>query len=145
VNSKLFDTQDALETLLSGSTDLTGVPVHLGTPLKLSDLKEVVWVSGEVDDWNQVYAVSGLQATDETFVIRVHALVTVTGKFVDGRNRIKALVQAIEDVVAANRQLSGNVELAKVTNIALEEARLDERRHQVLATVYVNCRANLVA
>ncbi|CAB4218386.1 hypothetical protein UFOVP1608_25 [uncultured Caudovirales phage] len=145
MNSNLFATQDAFKTLLSASTDLTGVPIHLGTPLKISDLKEVVWVSGEVEDWVQEYRVSGLQATDETFVIRVHCLVTVTGNYVAARDRAKTLLQAVEDVVASNRTLSGTVVLAKVTNLALEEARADERRHQVLATLYVNCRANLVA
>lgn len=145
MNSALFEAQDELKTLLDASAGLAGVTKAIGTPLKLSDLKEVVWVSGEVEDWSQSYRVTGLGAKDESFVIRVHCLVTQTGDYTAARNRAKAFATAVEDTITANYTLNGKVELAQVTSAAMEEARLDERRHQVLITMYINCRAWLTA
>lgn len=145
MNSNIYDAQDALKTLITNAPALAGVTKSLGTPLKLETLKEVVWVSGEVSEWNQDYRVSGLQAKDETFQLRVHCLVTKTGDFKAARDRAKSFATAVEDVVAANHTLSGTVELAQVRSGAIEEARLDDTKHQVLITVYINCRAWLSA
>jgi hypothetical protein len=141
MNSKLYDAQDELKTLLDAAAGLNGVTKALGTPLKLSDLQEVVWVSGEVEDWNADFRVTALQAKDETFVLRVHCLVTRTGDYKAARDRAKTFAQAVEDTIRNNYTLNGAVELAQVKSVALEEARLDERRHQVLITIYVACRA----
>jgi len=145
MNSKLYDAQDALKAILDDAEGLAGITKSLGTPLKLSDLKDVVWVSGEVEDWNQDYRVTSLLAKDETFVLRVHCLTSITGDYRAARNRVKSFAEAVEAVVSENYTLNGTVELAQIRSGAMEEARLDERRHQALITLYISCRAWLTA
>lgn len=145
MNSKLYDAQDELKSLLIGAPDLAGVPKHLGTPIKLDTLREVVWISGEVEEWNQEYRVTGLQAKDESFTIKVHVLVTKSGDYEATRNRARALAAAVEETISANYTLNDTVELAQIRAGAVEEARLDDRQHQVLITLYINCRAWLTA
>lgn len=136
-NSKAYAAQDALKALIA--TALPTVQVSLGTPARMPE--EAVWVSGEIDDWAQAYAVSGLQASDETFTLRVHCLTTWTGDYAGMRARIKTLSDSIETAVKAAPTLSGAVELIRPDSFVLEEALVDDRRRQGLLTIFFACRA----
>ena len=145
MDTKLFDAQDALKALLDASVALTDIPKSLGAHPQLSDQDDSVWISGEVDDWNQVYNVSGLTASDEDFVLRVHCVASTAEGYVGTRNRAKSFLAAVSAIVAANPHISGTVTLAKITRLAMEEAVRDERRHAVLITAYISCWTTLVS
>lgn len=144
MNSAIYDAHDALETLLAASSPLTAVFKGQGTPMDLATGIDAVWISGEVDNWNEDYRETGLQSKDETFIIRVHCLATVIGDFKAARAMIKTYGQAVEAAVIANHTLTGTVNLAQIKAGAIEETRYDDRRHQALLTLYVNCYAYLV-
>lgn len=140
VRSKLWATQEALATMIQASPSIGTLLVKVGTPVDYGP--ENVYVASEVNEWNASYAVSGVRAKDETFVLRVGILVTRLGtEFLPARDRVKALGEIVEDVIAADRTLSGNVELAVIERAELDDMMLDERRRGVLLTIYVRCRA----
>lgn len=140
VRSKLWDAQDELYALLDAASALNGVQVTLGRPTK--EDTDSVWVSGEVSDWLAEYQVSGLAAKDETFSLRVGILCVRLGtEYVKVRNAVKALGEAVEDVVAANPTLGGTVMLAQIRNARVEETLTDERHRAVQLSIDVECRA----
>lgn len=140
VRSKLWAAQDALYDLLKADGDLAPAQVTLGRPTK--EETDSVWVSGEVSDWLAEYQVSGLAAKDETFALRVGILCVRLGtEYVKCRDAVKALGEAVEDVIAANPTLSDTVMLAQIRNARVEETLTDERHRAVQLTIDVECRA----
>jgi hypothetical protein len=144
VRSKLWAAQDALYALLQAEAGLARTQLTLGTPSDFQD--ENVWISGEVDNWTAIYAVTGLRAKDEQFTLRVGIVVQRLGNaYATPRDRAKELGQIVEDVIGANHTLSGTVELANITSARLEETMMDERRRAVGLSINVTCRAWLDA
>lgn len=143
MRSKLWAAQDALTTLLQAAPALSGVEVQCGTPLNPLDLKaDNVFVASEIAEWTASYAVSGIAAKDESFVLRVNCLAIRLGsEYIAARDRAKALGEAVEDVIAANRTLSGNVEMAVIERAEIDDAMWDERRRGVQLRLFVRCRA----
>lgn len=139
MNSKVYSAQDQLKAQIVTQATSIGVSVFIGAPARPQD--ECIWVSGEVDDWNQTFALTGLKAKDEIFTLRVHCLTTRIGEYVDARDRAKTLGEIVEDAVSADYTLGGTVQLAEVSGAVLEEAMVDERRRQALLTLLVKCRA----
>ena len=138
--TKAWDAQDALLALLQAQTWPDNIRPALGTPARMDG--DAVWVSGEVDDWNAEYRVSGLAQKDETFVPRVHCLVTRLGTFVELRDRLESLGALVEDAIGQSYSLSGTVMLATIKQQQVEETMLDDgRRRQGLLTFFIECEA----
>lgn len=145
MQTKLWDAQDALYTLINASTALVDAktPVTLGDPGRRE--REHVWIGGEIDDWNQTYGVSGLGARDESFVIPIISVVVWTSdNYTIARDRIKAIGSAIEDVIAQNPTLNGTVMLATINRMATDEGAIPEERKRLIGlTQFVTCRAHV--
>ena len=141
MRTKLFAAQDALYGLLRASSGLAGVSVILGTPFRPEH--EMVWISGEVDEWSRDYRTSGLVSQEESFTIRVHITSARLGtEYTPTRDRVKALGDAIDDVITANPQLSGTVMLATIARAEFQEAAdMDGRGRAALLTLYIECSA----
>lgn len=140
VRSAFWAAQDALFSLLEASGDFNDAQLSLGRPTR--DEPVQVWVSGETEQWNANYVVSGLHGKDETFVLRVNVQVTRLGTdYAKVRDDVKDLAQAVEDVVAANPTLTGTVELAQINSVRLGETLADERHRTVAIQMDVSCRA----
>lgn len=140
VRSAFWAAQDALYALLEAAGTLDAAQLSIGRPTR--DEPVQVWVSGETEQWNADYVVSGLAGKDETFVIRVNVQVTRLGTdYVKVRDDVKDLGQAVEDVIAANPTLSGTVELAQIGSVRLAETLTDERHRTVALQMDVSCRA----
>ena len=132
--------QDGLLELLQAQTWPGNLRPSLGTPASME--RDTVWVSGEVDDWNAEYRVSGLAQKDETFVLRVHCLVTRLESFVELRAGLEALGALVEDAIGADYTLGGSVMQATVRQQQVEETMLDDgRRRQGLLTFFIECEA----
>lgn len=147
VRSKLWSCQDALysivETAVSPLLARDGL-VTLGNPADL--MPENVWVSGQVDDWNTDWKVSGLGAKDEDFTFRVSiAVIRLGSEYLEARERVEVLAQAIEDAIAANPTLNGEAMLAKIVSLRLEDTLVDERRRGVGLNIYVNVKTWLTS
>lgn len=143
MRSHIWETQDALLAALSGTPVLAKITKGLGAPAKFD--REHVWISGEVDEWTLSYPVSGLLARDEQFTLRVHVLVTRTGKtYADARERVVVLGQAVEDVIAEDVTLGGAVMLATVARGSIDEATSgDGRARSLLLTIHVRCNTHV--
>lgn len=140
VRSKFWGAQDALYNLLKNSPALADSQVTYGSPLRLED--ENIWVHGATDDWASSYQVSGLRAKDERFTLRVSiAVVRLGDDYLKPRDRVRALGEAVEDLIAGDRTLGGTCELAYIERVALEDSMTDERHRAVGMTLFVACRA----
>lgn len=138
--SKVWDAQDALYDALVASGSFTDAQLTFGTPTR--DQPVMVWVHGQVDDWAMQYRVSGALAKDEQFTLRVSIAVTRLGvDYRPAREEVRALAQAVEDVVAADVTLGGVVELAVIERGQLEDSLVDDRHRGVGITLFVRCRA----
>lgn len=139
VRSKLWAAQDALYDVVSDAVKLgRDGQVVLGSPLEL--MTENVWVSGEVDEWTSDWRVSGLQAKDESFTLRVSIAVKDLGtEYRPTRQRVQQIGQQVEDAIIANPTLNGICELAKVTSFRLEDALMEDRERGVGLNIYVTC------
>lgn len=132
VTSKIWATQDALLDVLQ--TALVAVTpkisVDLGTPLKFAT--ENVWISGEVDTWDQNYTISGLRAKDEAFTLRVCIAVQRLGTaYAPLRDRVQEIGSLIENAIFANPTLGGVVLLAQVKPNTLEEGLVGDNKRAV--------------
>lgn len=145
MRSALWEAQDALYAAISGATfPDREIQIALGRPATLE--RDAVWVSGEVDSWQADHRVSGLQAKDETFTLRVYVYSVRLGNYVDARNRVKALAQVVEDTIYGDHTLDGTVMLSTIERGGMAEAVMEDgRRRQVLLTLYVNCSAFISA
>lgn len=145
--TKLWDAQDALYALVHANSTLAAqkVPVTLGDPGRRE--AEHVWIGGEINEWSSEYGVSGLAASDEEFVIPIVAVVVwTTGDYIDARNRIKTIGNAIEATIAANKTLNNTVMLATVTRRTTDEGAIPEERKRLVGlTIFVTCRAHVDA
>lgn len=143
MQTKLWDAQDALYSLINANTTLATqkVPVTLGDPGRRE--REHVWIGGEVSEWTQDYGVSGLRARDEEFVIPIITVVVWTsGDYVTARDRVKAIGSAIETTLAANPTLNGSVMLATITRMTTDEGAIPEERKRLIGlTQFVTCKA----
>lgn len=140
VRTKLWDCQDALYALVDAAVTLDrDGQVTLGNPATLSP--ENVWVSGQVDDWNTDWKVSGLGSKDEDFVLRVSvAVIRLGSDYLGARQRLQEIGQDIEDAIAADPTLGGAAQLAKITSFRLEDSMVDERRRGVGLNFFVSIR-----
>lgn len=137
--TRLFAAQDALLAALRASL-AGGVPVTLGAPAEKQQTH--VWVSGDVDQWEQNYRTSGLGAKDESFVLQVEALVMRNAPdYATPRARMQTLIEEIEAAITANPTLDGTVMLAQVERITMDEGVTDERQRAIGCTVFVRCEA----
>lgn len=142
MNTALPAAQDALGLLLAADSTIGKSWKGVGSPLQLETFLDAVWISGEVDEWTQNYSISNLGQKDENFTIRIHCLKTKEGNFVSARDACVTLATQVENVIKNNQiDLTGSVKLLKIGAGAMEESRLDERRHQVLITLFVQCEA----
>lgn len=140
VRSRLWAAQEALYDLLKASSGLADSQVTYGAPLRFED--ENIWVHGSVEDWNANYQVSGLTAKDESFTLRVSiAVVRLGDEYLKPRDRVKALGEVVEDIIATHRTLGGTCELAVIERVVMEDSMTDERHRAVGITLYVKCRA----
>ena len=135
VASKLWDVQDAvldlLKTALGADPSTAKIPVDLGTPLKFTTT-ENVWISGEVQEWDQTYAVSGLAAKDESFTIRVCIVAQKLGvAYAPLRDRVRTIGSIIENAIHSDPQLDGLVQLAQVKPNTLEEGLVGDNKRAV--------------
>lgn len=139
VRSKLWAAQDALFSIVENAVTLgRDGQITLGSPLEL--MAENVWVSGEVDDWQTNYRVSGLGSKDEEFTLRVSIACAHLGTdYRDTRLRVEALGQEIEDAIAADHTLAGTCELAVVSSFRLEDSLMGDRTRGVGLNIYVRC------
>lgn len=140
VRSKLWDCQDALYALVNNAVNLgKHGQVTLGNPAEF--MPENVWVSGQVDDWNTDWKVSGLGAKDEDFVLRVSiAIIGLSTDYREARQRVEELAKDIEDAISADPTLGGLAQLAKITSFRLEDTMVDERHRGVGLNIYVSVR-----
>lgn len=140
VRSKLWDCQDALYALVNNAVSLgKHGQVTLGNPPEL--MPENIWVSGQVDDWNTDWKVSGLGAKDEDFVLRISiAVIGLSADYLEARQRVEELGQDIEDAISADPTLGGLAQLAKITSFRLEDTMVDERHRGVGLNMYVSVR-----
>lgn len=140
VRSKLWAAQDALYALVADTVHLgRDGQVTLGAPLELLD--ENVWVSGEVDDWNTDWQVSGLQAKDETFTLRVSIVVQHLGTdYLPSRQRVQEIGELVEQAIAADHTLGGVCELARIASFRLEDTLMGDNKRGVGLSIFVNCR-----
>lgn len=135
----IWDAQDALLEAVRGNVT-AGVPVTLGSPADKQ--KTHVWISGDVDVWEQDYRTSGLGAKDETFVLQVEALVMRNASdYATPRAKMQTLLGEIEDAIAADPTLGGSVMLAQVERITMDEGVTDDKERAIGATVFVRCSA----
>ena len=139
MGTRLWQAQDALVTALRG-TLTGGVPITLGAP---ADKQQThVWVSGDVDQWEQNFRTSGLGAKDESFVLQVEALVMRNSSdYATPRARMQTLIDEIEQAVSADHTLGGSVMLAQIERITMDEGVTDERQRAIGCTVFVRCEA----
>jgi len=138
----VWSAQDALLTLLTGLPSTEGFAVTMGWPLRLEDRH--VWVSGDVEASEQIYAISGLGGKDERVRIRVVVMVTDrTDDYLVPRDAVKVVSDAIEDAIAADPTLTGTCELAEVTAVEVDEAVTSEQplTRSVVAALTVTVRA----
>lgn len=147
VRSKLWVCQDALYAIVEAAVSpilaKDGL-VTLGNPAEL--MPENVWVSGQVDDWNTDWKVSGLRAKDEDFTFRISiAVVRLGSEYLEARQRVEEIAQEIEDAISADPTLSGHAMLAKIVSFRLEDSLVDERRRGVGLNMYVNVRTWLTS
>lgn len=141
VRSKLWDAQEALFHLVDDRLKLgKDGQVTFGNPTEL--LPENVWISGEVDDWNTDWRVSGLAAKDESFTLRISiAVIRLGTDYQVARERVRELGREVEDAISADPTLSGIVMLAKISSFRLEDTLVDDRRRGVGLNIYVSCQA----
>lgn len=141
VRSRLWDAQEALYHLIDDTLKLgKDGQVSFGNPIEL--LPENVWVSGEVDDWNTDWRVSGLAAKDENFTLRISiAVIRLGTDYQSTRDRVRELGREIEDAISVDPTLGGTVMLAKIASFRLEDTLVDDRRRGVGLNIYVNCQA----
>jgi hypothetical protein len=143
MRSQVWAAQAALYDDLKAATFPGRLQVALGVPGRMET--DIVWVSGEVDDWRAEYRTSGLAAKDEEFDLRVHVFVSRMGTYADAVARLRALGEVVEDTVHADYTLGGTVMLAKITRSQLEESvSEDGRARGVLLTLWVRCAAHVV-
>ena len=143
MRTQVWAAQAALYDALKAATYPGRVSVSLGIPGRLET--DVVWVSGEVDDWRAEYRTSGLAAKDEEFDLRVHVFVSRLGTYADATARLRALGEVVEDTIHADYTLDGSVMLSRVNRSQLEESvSEDGRARGVLLTLWVRCNAHVV-
>lgn len=145
MRSSVYASQNALVSLLEGVSALSSATVSLGHPARLG--KREVWVGGDVEDWRVEYRQSGLVARDEEYTLRVSVLVTMTGaSYEKVRDEVRTYTDAIEDALAADPTLGGEVMLATVVDPTLDEAiGQDGRSRMVLETLGVRIKAHVDA
>ena len=146
VSSKLWASQDALlnliTTTLAADPDTDKVAVELGTPTQVKD--EHVWISGEVNDWDQSYTVSGLRQKDERYSIRICIAVQRLGlNYAAVRDRAKAIGDLIEDAIHDDYTLGGVVMLSQIKPASLEEALVGDKKRAVGLNIDVEIQATL--
>lgn len=135
----IWDAQDALLEAVRGGVS-GGVPVTLGSPAEKQ--KTHIWISGDVDVWEQDFRTSGLGAKDETFVLQVEVLVMRSASdYATPRAKIRTILEEIEAAIVADYTLGGSVMLAQVERITLDEGVTDEKERAIGATVFVRCSA----
>lgn len=138
----LWDAQDALVALLR--SNLTGgVPVTLGEPVNKENTH--VWVSGDVDDWVDTYAVSSLEVHDESYVLQVKLLVVrKADDYGTPRARIKTIMDQVKAAIMGDFRLGGAVSLCVVERVTMDEGVTDNNERAIGATVYVRCSGDAV-
>lgn len=141
MRTQVWDAQDGLLALLKEQPWPNDVKPVLGIPGRLE--RDCVWISGEVDEWQAEYRVSGLQAKDERFTLRVHVLATRLGGDFDAiRPAVQTYGELVERAIGQDFTLGGAVMLATISGQQLEEAMLDDgRRRQALLTFSISCDA----
>lgn len=148
VHSALWTVQDSLldviSTAIAAEPQTDKVRVSLGVPPKMG--KEEVWISGEVQQWDQTYPYSGLRAKEERFTLRIGIISTRLGlDYTANRDRVALIGQVVEDAVHADPTLGGVCELAVVSAGLLEEAILSERERAVGLNLDVDIRTHITA
>lgn len=139
-STALYDAQDALLGVVQGLDSIGGWKVDLGFPPKGVETKQV-WVAGDVADHEQSFAVSSLQAKDETFLLRVHVVNTSRDStYAVPRDKVRVITDELEQAINADWTLSDVVMLAEVRGIEWDEAIPEQTKRQVMATVTVACR-----
>lgn len=143
MRTQVWAAQAALYDMLKAATYPGRLSVSLGVPGRMET--DVVWVSGEVDDWRAEYRTSGLAAKDEEFDLRVHVFVSRLGTYADAIARLRALGEVVEDTIHSDYTLDGTVMLSRVNRSQLEESvSEDGRARGVLLTLWVRCDAHVV-
>lgn len=144
--TRVAATQDALKTLLEADATLTGLQIDLGTPRTIR--KEHVFIMGSVTNWSQRVQITGSSAAgsarEEQFTLRVAIVATNSDGYTDQRDRVIALVQAVEGVIRDNPTVTSTVRHADIVGVALIEELIDQQR-QMTAEIEINCTADLVA
>lgn len=148
VSSAIWAAQDGLlatiTAALAAETATAKVPVELGTPLTVKP--EHIWISGEVQDWNQEYTVSGLRQKDENFTLRICIAVQHLGlSYIKVRDRAKELGDIIENSIHADYTLGGAVMLSKTRGAVLEEALVGDKTRAVGLNIDVDIMATITA
>lgn len=140
--TNLFLTQDALAVLLNAKTEIRAIGgAVVGYPIG-GPGQEAVWVSGSVDDWQQDWLLSNMTVKDESFVLAVRIVVSMTtADYTVVRGRLSTLMHAVTNAVAADWSIGGTCQMANVERLELAEG-YDEgnRRRELGATVYVRCK-----
>lgn len=149
-----FEAQDRLYAALLARKALPGNPLAEGaTPagVEISEggpgtyEKEHVWISGDIDTWTAQYTISGLQAKDESYELRVHVLVTKqTKSYVETRDRARVLLAEVERALSSDVFLGGcPITLAEIARFQMEEAIPSEQpmTRQILLTAWVRINA----
>lgn len=146
VRSKLWAAQDALYDIVRDAVRLgKDGRLTLGTPVDF-EAPEMVWVSGEVDNWSTDYQVSGLGAKDETFTLRVGIACAHLGTdYRQTRLRVEQIGTQVEDALAGEPTLRGVCELARVASFRLEDTLMTDRTRGVGLVIYVECRTWLTS
>lgn len=137
----VYTAQDALLDLIRGLDSIGGWKVDLGFPAAANVQTKHIWLAGDIRDHDQVFAISSLQAKDETFLLRVHVVNTSRDNtYRVPRDKVRIITDELEQAINADWTLGGAVMLAEVRNIEWDEAIPEQSTRQVMATVTVACR-----
>lgn len=145
LNSKAFDTQDALVTALKANTALSAWVIDFGIPAGRPQ-EQHIWVDEEVADWAQELGTTGLVTRNESFRLSIFVYDKRTGATAkEVRDEVKQAADAITDTLATTPFLGGVVLYAEVTGGAYEGAFADSegRAREGLLKLSIDCQAFL--
>lgn len=140
--TKAWDTQDQLLTLLQASQALADWQIDYGLPSRREELH--IWIDETIDEWTQEGDTSGLVSKDEGFRLAVYIYDRKTGAdAIEIRNEVKTAAGIVADIIGSAPFLGGAVLYASVVAAAYEGAFEDPegRVREGVLKLTIGCQA----
>ncbi|MDP1877979.1 MAG: hypothetical protein Q8M17_10550 [Actinomycetota bacterium] len=144
LQTKAFDAQDQLVTLLDAQAGLDGWTVAFGLPAAREE--KHLWVDEQVEEWTQGEQSTGIVTKDEAFTLSVFIYVRRTGADAQEiRDEIKAAAGIVASVIGTQPFLGGSVMYASIVSGEYDGAFADAegRAREGVLNLKIGCLAFL--